>query len=178
MAQRTKKATGNGYARAAVSEAADGPGYAAGERTPWAALTQTWALEIAGFLTALACLAATVALLRIHDNELVPSWPITLNFILSLLGNVGFATTIFGVHAAVAQHKWVRYHARPRPLADLPLYQNVRSGPIGVFWLLSAAGGQSVFPFSCSSPVSLCPLSVPLSVPFISVRGCVASYRT
>ena len=71
-----------------------------------AKLSETWFYELLGLLSGLLSLAATVALLRMHDGQRVPDWPVTLNFLLSLLGNVGFTGTLFAVHAAVAQLKW------------------------------------------------------------------------
>ena len=115
------------------------------QKSLWAKICQTWILESTGFLVAFLCLAATAAMLRMYDNQVVPGWPVTLNFVLSLFGNVGFAGTLFGVHAAVAQLKWIRYMTSPRPLADLAAFQSVRSGAIGAIRLLFTAGTQCVF---------------------------------
>ncbi|KAL2140154.1 hypothetical protein VTI28DRAFT_4203 [Corynascus sepedonium] len=113
-------------------------------KSAWVKLTQTWTLEFCGFVAALLCLGCTVALLWVYDNELVPEWPVTLNFVLSLLGNIAFASTLFGVHASVAQSKWVWFMKRPRPMAELATFQNARGGAIGAIQLLFAAGAQVV----------------------------------
>jgi hypothetical protein len=122
----------------------------------WAKLTQTWTFEFAGFVTALLCLAATGSLLRIYDNQLVPEWPVTLNFVLSLLGNVAFASTLFGVHASVAQFKWIWFARRPRPMTELATFQKARGGAIGAIQLLFAVGSQRVFPMSRLDLGSIC----------------------
>ncbi len=111
-------------------------------KSAWAKLTQTWILELGGFVAALLCLAATGALLWQYDNQLVPEWPVTLNFVLSLLGNVAFATTLFGVHASIAQCKWIWFAKRPRPMAELATFHDARGGAIGAILLLFAAGTQ------------------------------------
>ena len=111
-------------------------------KSAWAKLTQTWTLEFGGFVAALLCLAATGALLWHYDNQLVPEWPVTLNFVLSLLGNVAFATTLFGVHASVAQCKWIWFAKRPRPMAELATFHDARESAIGALLLLFTAGTQ------------------------------------
>ncbi|KAK4149658.1 hypothetical protein C8A00DRAFT_18683 [Chaetomidium leptoderma] len=108
-------------------------------KSAWDKLTQTWTLEIGGFVAALLCLAATGALLWVYDNQLVPQWPVTLNSILSLLGNVAFASTLFGVHASVAQSQWIWFVKRPRPIAELATFQKARGSAIGAIQLLVVA---------------------------------------
>ncbi|KAK3386084.1 hypothetical protein B0H63DRAFT_191903 [Podospora didyma] len=114
------------------------------KKSAWARLNETWIWEFFGFLIAAGCLAATVLLLRLYDRKLVPTWPVTLNFVLSLLGNVGFAGTLFGVHAAVAQLKWIWFTKGPRPLMQLAIFQKARGGPLGAIQLLIATGAQPV----------------------------------
>lgn len=111
-------------------------------KSAWAKLTETWTFEFGGFVAALACLAATVALLSHYNNEPNPAWPVTLNFVLSLLGNAAFASTLFGVHASVAQSKWIWFVKRPRPMADLATFQNARGGLVGAVRLPFAVGAQ------------------------------------
>ncbi len=110
-------------------------------KSTWAKLTETWTLECGGVVAALACLAATGALLLRYDNQLVPHWVVTLNFVLYLLGNVAFAGTLFGVHASVAQSKWVWFMNQPRPMAELAAF-HARQGPVGAIRLLFTAGTQ------------------------------------
>ena len=113
-----------------------------GAKTPWSKLNQTWFWEFGGFLLALLCLAATVALLCVYDNQLVPRWPVTLNVALSLLGNIAFTGTLFSVHAALAQFKWICIVERSRPLAEFAAFQNARGGAVGAIQLLFATGAQ------------------------------------
>lgn len=113
-----------------------------GSKSAWAKLTKTWAFEFGGFVAGLLCLAATAALLGRYDNQLAPKWPVTLNFVLSFLGNVAFASTLFGVHASVAQSKWIWFVKRPRPMAGLATFQDARSGPLGAIQLLFTAGSE------------------------------------
>jgi hypothetical protein len=108
----------------------------------WSKLNQTWAWEFGGFFLSLLCLAATVALLAVYNNQLVPTWPITLNVILSLLGNIAFTGTLFGVHAALAQSKWIWFMERPRPLTELAAFQKARGGGVGAVQLLCTAGAR------------------------------------
>lgn len=77
------------------------------KKSIWTKLSQTWIFEFLGFLASLLCIGATATVLRWYDNQLAPDWPVTLNFVLSLLGNVGFAGTIFGVQATIAQLKYI-----------------------------------------------------------------------
>ena len=112
------------------------------KKSLWVKLCQTWTFELVGFLAGLASIVATIALLRVYDGEIVPDWPVTLDLALSLLANVGFTGTLFAVHAAVAQLKWIWYSKGPRPLAGLSVFQNVRTGPLGAVQLLFTAGIQ------------------------------------
>ncbi|KAK4669885.1 uncharacterized protein QC763_206930 [Podospora pseudopauciseta] len=114
------------------------------KKSIWAKLSQTCIFEFLGFLASFLCIGATATLLRWYDNQLAPDWPVTLNFVLSLLGNVGFAGTIFGVQATIAQLKWIWFAKRPRPLADLVGFQKARGGVIGVAQLLWTAGAEFV----------------------------------
>ncbi|KAK4228058.1 hypothetical protein QBC38DRAFT_362690, partial [Podospora fimiseda] len=104
----------------------------------------TWLFEFLGFIAGLRSLAATVALLKRHEGQRVPDWPVSLNFILSLLANVSFAGTLFAVHAAVSQLKWISFTKGPSSLAQLSVFQNVRGGAIGAVQLLLTAGTQYV----------------------------------
>jgi len=112
------------------------------KKTALAKLNQSWIFEIAGFLIAFLCLAATVALLQAYDNEVVPSWPVTPNFVLSLLANVGFTGTLLGVHAAVQQLKWILYSQSARPMTGFSWFQKARAGGISAAYLFYMAGAQ------------------------------------
>jgi hypothetical protein len=111
-------------------------------KSAWAKLTETWTFEFGGFVAALACLAATVALLSHYNNEPNPAWPVTLNFVLSLLGNAASASTLLADQASVAQTKRIWYVKRPRPMADLATFQNARGGLVGAVQLPFAVGAQ------------------------------------
>lgn len=106
-----------------------------------AKLNQTWALELGGFLSAFLCLTTTITLLRRYDNELVPDWPLGLNFVLSLLGNIAFAGTLLGVHSALAQSQWIWFSMRPRPLAKLAIFHG-SGNALGALRLLFTASTQ------------------------------------
>ncbi|KAK4450596.1 hypothetical protein QBC34DRAFT_461226 [Podospora aff. communis PSN243] len=110
----------------------------------WAKLSDAWFYELFGFLAGLVSLVATAVLLRAYDGQRLPDRPVTLNFALSLLGNIGFTGTLFSVHAAVAQMKWIWYARERRPLSQLSVFQKVRSGAIGALQLMAAAGTQPV----------------------------------
>lgn len=112
------------------------------DKTVWARLNQTWVFETAGFSVALLCLIATVTLFQTYNNQVVPIWPVTPNFVLSLLGNVAFASTLLGVHAAVAQLKWILYSKSSWPLTGFSIFQRARAGGIGAASLLLIAGAQ------------------------------------
>ncbi|KAK0641015.1 hypothetical protein B0T16DRAFT_448574 [Cercophora newfieldiana] len=68
------------------------------EKSLWAKICQTWALEVAAFVAGLGSLVAMVALLRVYDGQRAADWLVTLNFASSLLGNVGFHTADGSVH--------------------------------------------------------------------------------
>ena len=114
----------------------------AAAKTAWDNLTETWALELAGFLVGLGSIAAIAIILRGYDGQRIPEWPLTINVVLSLIGNVGFAGTMFGIHSVVAQLKWIWFTKSPRPLADLAKFQNA-GGPLGIIQLwLFTTGAQ------------------------------------
>ncbi|OIW24869.1 hypothetical protein CONLIGDRAFT_583766 [Coniochaeta ligniaria NRRL 30616] len=102
-------------------------------------LKETWLFEAVAFLVAAGCLAATVLLLRAFDGQPVPKWPFTLNFVVSLLGTVASAATLFGANSGIAQLKWAFFSKRPRKLVDLSTFQNARGGPAGAVELLPLA---------------------------------------
>ncbi|KAM7211321.1 Protein of unknown function (DUF3176) domain containing protein [Rhypophila decipiens] len=108
----------------------------------WSKACETWIFEFAGLIIGFLCLAATLSLLGVYNRKTVPDWPVTLNFALSLIGNVGFAATIFGVHGAVAQYKWILYSGDPRPLSQLGIFQRVRSSALGALELLYELGNH------------------------------------
>lgn len=105
------------------------------KKTTWDKLMQTWALELAGFLVGLGSLTTAVVLLGKYDNQPIPELPLTINVLLSLIGNVGFAGTMFGIHSSAAQLKWIWFSKVPRPLADFAGFQRA-GGPIGIIHLL------------------------------------------
>lgn len=109
----------------------------------WERVNETWTLEVLGFVLAALCLVGTVVLLRVFDGQRVPDWPVTLNFVLSLLANVAFAATMLGVQSSLGQLKWLRFAGGPRPLAEIAAFQGARS-PLGALRLTLAAGFRFV----------------------------------
>lgn len=121
-------------------EPAPGSRRASRETSIWQRVNETWTWEILGFLVAALCLGGTTGLLRVFDGRQVPKWPVTLNVLLSLLGNLAWATTMFGVQASLGQVKWVCFARRPRPLAELAAFHGAWSGPFGALLLMLAMG--------------------------------------
>jgi len=127
-----------------ISSNGDAAGYIKASKSLWAKLMQTWICELTGFLISLGCLLATAVLLRAYDGRQIPNWPVTLNFVLSVLGNIGFASSMFGIHATIAQLKWIWFAKSPRSLADFGVFQKARGGAVGIFQLLYTTGAQYV----------------------------------
>lgn len=110
--------------------------------TLWQRLNETWLFEGLGFLIGASCLIITAGILHYYDGKVVSDLPVTLNFIMSLLGNVAFASTLFAIHGAVSQLKWIGFSQRSRPLSELDVFRRVGGGPLGAVRLLSTAGSR------------------------------------
>ncbi|KAM7183823.1 Protein of unknown function (DUF3176) domain containing protein [Rhypophila sp. PSN 637] len=112
------------------------------QKSLWAKTNETWTFELGGLVLGFLCLAATVAILYLYDNKTAPNWAVTLNFALSLIGNIGFASTLFGIHSAIAQYKWILFSKTPRPLSQLGIFHRARGSALGVFELLFELGSH------------------------------------
>lgn len=102
----------------------------------WQRLNETWVFEGLGFLLSASCLIITAGILYYYDRKEDPDLPVTLNFIMALLGNVAFASTLFGIHSAVSQLKWIGFSQRSRPLSELEVFRRAGRGPLGAMRLL------------------------------------------
>jgi hypothetical protein len=105
-----------------------------------ARLGETWIVEVLGFTIAAGCLAGIVFLLRSFQDQRVPQWPVTLNFLISLLGTAASAGTLYGARASIAQLKWIWFARRPRPVTDLLTFERAKSSPVGALQLLFQMG--------------------------------------
>ena len=105
----------------------------------WQKLNETCFFEGLGFSIGASCLIVTAGILYYYEDERAPYLPVTLNFIMALLGNVAFASTLFGMHSAVSQLKWIGFSQRSRPLSELDVFRRAGSGPLGAARLLLTA---------------------------------------
>jgi hypothetical protein len=99
-------------------------------------LQESWILEFLGFLIAAGALAAIIVLLRKYDGQLNPQFPVTLNFMVSLLGGVVNTATLAGAKNSIAQLKWIWFARRTRPLNEFRPFQDAGGGPFGATQLL------------------------------------------
>lgn len=137
-----KKNYTQSYDHSSGNESDRGKPLSLDQKSLWAKTCGTWVFEAGGFVVGFLSIAATVALLYYYNNKIAPDWTITLNFILSIIGNIGFATTLFGINAAIAQYKWILFTKGARPLSDLGIFQSAHGSSIGAFELLYTFGTQ------------------------------------
>jgi hypothetical protein len=131
---------GNGFSTRLRPEKPQDPSIIWQKPSVWARLKETWTVELLGFVIAAAARGAIIALLRMFEGQREPRWPITLNFLISLLGTLASACTLYGAHHSISQLKWIWFTRRARPLVDLQSFQlaNHTTGAVQLFLKLGA----------------------------------------
>lgn len=112
-----------------------------------------WILEIAGLIVSIACLAAIVIILAIHDRQPFSSWTfyLSLNTVVSILATISKATVLLGVTAAISQDKWNTFKAGPRPLK---LFQDIDQASRGGMGSLRAIWNSDIGYSLSLSPIT------------------------
>ncbi|KAF7509001.1 hypothetical protein GJ744_008396 [Endocarpon pusillum] len=100
--------------------------------------TDSWTLEYAALLIAVASLASIGVLLGIYGERPTSAWTytITLNSVLSTFATVMKGSMLLPVGACLSQLKWTWYHHEKRSLLHFQLFDAASRGPLGAASLL------------------------------------------
>lgn len=112
--------------------------------------TDSWTLEYAALVIAVASLASIGILLGIYGKRPTSAWTytVTLNSVLSTLATVMKGSMLLPVGACLSQLKWAWYHHEKRSLLHFQLFDAASRGPLGAasllyqihFWHLASIG--------------------------------------
>ena len=90
-----------------------------------------WVLELVALLFSAGLLVAIMVILRRHDNEPQPTWPImSLNTMVSWLGTLSRALVLVPVTRSLGQLKWTWFASKPRAMSDLQTFDAAGRGVI------------------------------------------------
>jgi hypothetical protein len=98
----------------------------------------SWTLAMLSLLLSIAALGSAVGLLVHFDQKPVSDWnaAVSLNAIVSALGNVSRATLAFAISGCIAQGKWNWFAGRPDNLIAFDRFDDATKGPWGSLRLL------------------------------------------
>ncbi|KAK4442632.1 hypothetical protein QBC34DRAFT_452984 [Podospora aff. communis PSN243] len=98
----------------------------------------SWTLELLSLLLSIAALGSAVGLLVHFDQKPVADWnaSVSLNAIVSALGNVSRATLAFAISGCIAQGKWNWFAGRSDSLIAFDRFDDATKGPWGSLRLL------------------------------------------
>ena len=156
--------------------------------------TDSWTLEYAALMIAVASLASIGILFGIYGEHPASAWTytVTLNSVLSTLATVMKGSMLLPVGACLSQLKWTWYHHEKRSLLHFQLFDAASRGPLGAASLLYqirswhlASIGAIVTLIALASDASvqqsvLYPsrtINDTASVPFSQSYGLVGAYR-
>jgi len=102
---------------------------------------ESWMWEfLALFISGLA-LAAIAAVIKHYNGKQIPTWykmgiQVSLNSLISWMGQVARIGTGIAVSSGIAQLKWVRLAQKPRKVADIPAFDRGAGGAKGAAELI------------------------------------------
>ncbi|KAK0730392.1 hypothetical protein B0H67DRAFT_30559 [Lasiosphaeris hirsuta] len=137
--RRMKKAPPNGYDSAMATERAWWP-LSSGYRE----CCISWAAELLWSLLSVICLAAIIAILKRHDGQGLPGWPlgISLNTLIAFLEAICRVALITPLTEGLAQLKWNWFARGERILADFGIFDDAVRGPVGNAKLIYGRRGR------------------------------------
>lgn len=112
----------------------------------WDRLGSWWMWEVVCIVIGTACLLAIIVICRYLENQPLDSWhsSISPNAMISTLTTISKATVLFAVAASISQLKWLYFQNRPRRLADIDVYNEATSSPVGAFQFLFKMKGHAL----------------------------------
>ena len=101
-------------------------------------ITDWWMLEILSWLSAAWALAMITLTLALYHGKPLPHWPsgITMNFLLSVLSQIGQWGLMGSVAKTLGQLKWLWFARPKRPLMDFVAFDEASRGAWGSLLLL------------------------------------------
>ncbi|KAL9109886.1 MAG: hypothetical protein Q9187_008116 [Circinaria calcarea] len=102
-----------------------------------AIITDWWSFEVLSWILGAAALITVVVILQKYDGKSLSSWtfPITPNSMISLFATISKAALLLPVAEGLGQLKWIWFR-KPRPLADIAIFDSASRGPLGALQLV------------------------------------------
>ncbi|ERF73964.1 hypothetical protein EPUS_05387 [Endocarpon pusillum Z07020] len=91
-----------------------------------------WTTELVSYSIALAALLVIVVIVRARNEQPIPNWPISINFLVSVFTSILKAAMLMPVAEGISELKWV-WFANPRLLSDMDEFDLASRGPRGSF---------------------------------------------